>query len=779
VGETIDERISGKPVVAVLQKQPEEKLSMILRSTVLAFAFLVGMSSDVLSQTADSSLLSVDRIFASGEFASRGFGPARWVEGGDAYTTLEKSAEKAGGKDIVRYETRSGERSILVASGRLIPPGGDAPLKLENYEWSTDRRKLLIFTNSKRVWRQNTRGDYWVLDLRGGNLKKLGGDEPSSTLMFAKFSPDGDRVAYVRANNIFVEDLGSHRITQLTHDGTKTLINGTFDWVYEEEFSLRDGFRWSPDGSKIAYWQLDASGVRDFYLLNNTDSLYSFVVPVQYPKVGETLSACRVGVIPSEGGATTWFAPPGDPRNNYIARMDWADNSSEIVFQYLNRLQNTNQLILGDVRTGSLKTILTDRDMAWVDVVDDMVWLDGGRAFTWLSELDGWTHAFVHARDGALQRCVTAGDYDVTRVYRVDARREWLYFQASPNSATTRFLFRTRLLDPGPAERLTPPGARGTHNYDVSPDGRWAFHTFSSFVDPAVVELVSLPDHKTVRVLADNAPLRASLGRLKLGEVTFFRVDIGNNVLLDGWKILPPGFDSTKQYPVLENIYGEPAAQTVLDRWGGSGYLWHQMLAQRGYIIVSIDNRGTPGPRGRAWRKSIYRQIGILASQDQAAAMRKIRAWSYVDSTRIGIWGWSGGGSMTLNMLFRYPELYQVGMSVAPVPDQHLYDAIYQERYMGLPADNPGGFTQGSPITFAGNLRGDLLLVHGTGDDNVHYQGSERLINALIKANKQFQMMAYPNRSHGIYEGENTTRHLYTLLTEYLVQHLLPGPKGQ
>jgi dipeptidyl-peptidase-4 len=595
--------------------------------------------------------------------------------------------------------------------------------------------------------------------------------------MFAKFSPDGSRVAYVRGNNLYVEDPARGGIVQLTHDGSTTIINGTFDWVYEEEFSLHDGFRWSPDGTRIAYWQLDAGGVRDFLLINDTDSLYSFVTPVQYPKVGTTLSACRVGVVSTAGGPTTWFPTAGDPRNNYIPRMDWAGNSDAVAFQYMNRLQDTNRLMLADPRTGGVRTILTDSDSTWVDAVDDVRWLGNGKQFTWLSEADGWKHLSMYDAGGKKLSLLTPGEFDVEKVVRADSSGKWIYYTASPDNPCERYLYELSLEGSRETRRITPAGQPGTHSYDVSPDGKWAIHTYSRFAVPPVVDIVSLPDHRSVRRLDDRADLKKALAALKTGEMTFFRVDIGGGILLDGWRMLPPGFDPAKKYPVLEMIYGEPAGQTVIDRWGGRDYLWHLMLTQQGYIVLSIDNRGTPAPRGREWRRSIYRQIGILASQDQAAAMRSIRRWPYVDSTRIGIWGWSGGGSMTLNMLFRYPGLYQTGMAVAPVPDQRLYDATYQERYMGLPWGNPDGYRLGSPLTFADSLRGNLLLVHGTGDDNVHYQGSERLINALVRANRQFTMMAYPNRTHGIYEGEGTTRHLFGLLTDYLTAHMPPGPR--
>jgi dipeptidyl-peptidase-4 len=741
----------------------------------IGMGLILCLSASLFAQTADSTLLTLDRIYSSREFAAERFGPARWLEDGSGYTTLETSQNSRSGQDIVRYDPQTGKREILVSAQRLIPAGDSTALVIEDYNWSEDGKQLLIFTNSEKVWRQNTRGDFWVVDLITWKLKKLGGEAKSSTLMFAKFSPDGRRVAYVRENNLYVEDLASGKITQLTHDGSRTIINGTFDWVYEEEFSLRDGFRWSPDGKSIAYWQLDAAGVRDFLMINNTDSLYSFIIPVQYPKAGTTNSSCRVGVVSTSGGDTRWFEVPGDSRNHYIARMDWAASPNEIVLQHLNRLQNTLQVMLGDARTGKVRTILTERDSAWVEVVDDLQWLDNDKRFTWVSERDGWQHVYLISRDGQQVRLITPGAFDVMSIQRIDEKGGWLYFIASPENPTQRFLYRMRLDGKGKAEPLTPAESIGIHGYQISPDAQWAFHTSSSFDVPGRTALVRLPKHEEVRVLAGNEKLAAKARALKQSPSEFFRVNIGNGVLLDGWMMKPYNFDPGKKYPLLFHVYGEPAGQTVLDSWNRN-HLWHLMLAQQGYIVMSIDNRGTPAPRGRAWRKCIYRQIGILASQDQAAACRAIRRWPFVDSTRIAIWGWSGGGSMTLNMLFRYPELYHTGMSVAPVADQRYYDTIYQERYMGLPENNPDGYKNGSPITFAKNLLGNLLLVHGTGDDNVHYQNAEALVNALVAANKPFTMMAYPNRSHGIYEGRNTTRHLYELLTRYLNEKMPPGP---
>ena len=750
--------------------------------TACALAWAIFPAVAVAQPPATSSRLTVERIFGSREFAARGAGQLRWLDD-STYVALQANPQQNDAAELVRFNARTGAREVLVPSTSLTPNGASAPLDVEDYFWSPDHKRLLIFTASERVWRENTRGDYWVLDLASHQLRKLGGDAPQSTLMFAKFAPDGGRVAYVRQNDLYVEDVAGGAITRLTRDGSRTIINGTFDWVYEEELSLRDGFRWSPDGKSIAYWQLDASGVKDYDLINDTDSLYSFVNPVQYPKAGTTNSAGRIGVVAATGGATTWLAIDGDPRNEYLARMDWAglNNSSELLIQRMNRPQNEIDLLLADARTGTVKTILVERDSAWVDVVNDVRWLDKDRVFTWMSERNGWRRLYSVSRDGTTIKALSADSMDVTHpafafgaqaVLGTDATGEYVYHYASPQNPTQLYLYRTSLKRPGATSRVTPADQPGTHSYSISPNGRYAVHTWSAFGTPPTVELITLPDHRRVRVLQDNAELRARVAGLELGPREFFRVDIGDGVKLDGWMIKPPGFDQTKKYPVLFEVYGEPAAQTVTDSWGGGGFMWHLMLSQMGYIVMSVDNRGTPAPRGRAWRKAIYKRMGVLNGADQAAAAQAIAKWPFVDSRRLGVWGWSGGGSTTLNVMFRTPDVYRMGMAVAPVADLHYYDTIYQERYVGLPQENPEVYRVGSPVTFAGQLKGDLLVVHGSGDDNVHYQNTEALVNALVKANKPFQLMVYPNRTHCICEGEGTSMHLYSLLTRYLTEHL-------
>jgi dipeptidyl-peptidase 4 len=741
----------------------------------------------------DPSQLSLDTIST---YRLESIDWYQWQSDGGGYLMLEPSAAGGGAMDIVRYDAATGAKTILVSARSLMPTGASSPLTIEEFTLSDDNQRLLIFTNSERVWRSNTRGDYWVFDLKGAKLRKLGGDAKPSTLMFAKFSPDASRVGYVRENNIYVENLDDGRITQLTSDGAEHTINGTFDWVYEEELFCRDGWRWSPDGKSIAYWQLDSSGVKEFKLINDTDGLYPKITSFPYPKAGETNSAARVGVvsaaIETEGAKTQWFDVPGDPRNNYLPRMEWAASSDEVVIQQLNRLQNTNVVMLGDVHTGKVRPVLTEKDDAWVDIAwgsidwdktglarGDVEWIDGGKRFLWTSERDGWRHVYSVSRDGKDVKLITPGNYDLISVEMADVPNGWLYFSASPENATQKYLFRSRLDGSGKVERLTPADQPGTHNYTVSPRGDLAIHTYSTFNKVPVTDVVRLPQSATVRTIIDNKELQERLAKLRPVTQEFFRVDIGEGVKLDGWMLKPPDFDPKKRYPVLFHVYGEPWGQTVLDTWGGRNQMWHMMLAQQGYIVMSVDNRGTPAPRGRAWRKSIYRKMGIRNSLDQANAVRAVVKWPFVDAARVGVWGWSGGGSSSLNAIFRYPDLYKMAMAVAPVADIRYYDSIYQERYCGLPQDHPDEYTQSSPITFAGQLKGQLLVVHGAGDDNVHYQGTEALINALVAANKQFTMMAYPNRSHGIYEGPGTTRHLYGLLTRFLNEKLPPGPSGE
>ena len=727
---------------------------------------------------ADALHAQLERIFSKKELEAKKLGPFRWTDGGKFYTTVEPWAAGDSSKpgDLVRYDASTGARQVLVPAASLVPAPGGQPLKIDDFSWSGDGTKLLIFTNTRKVWRHNTRGDYWVLENPGARLRKLGGSLPESTLMYAKFSPDGTRVAYVQKNDLYVEDVATGKLTRLTSDGSPTIVNGTSDWVYEEEFDLRDGFRWSPDGKDIAFWRFDASGVGEYSLINDTDTLYPIVTRYPYPKVGTTNSAVKIGIVSASGGAARWVELPGEPRSTYVPRMEWVD-PGEIVLQQLNRLQNSNDVWLADAKTGKARRMLHDEDEAWLDVVDSWQWLPSGELL-WVSERRGWRHAYAAPRDATPMRLLTPGNFDLLTVEGLDEKGGFLYFVASPDDATRRYLYRARLDGKGTPERLTPANTPGTHAYKIAPDGRSAIHTFSTLDRPPVMDLVRLPSHQSVRVLEDNHELAAAVAPLTKPAVEFFQVSIGGGVTLDGWMMKPKTLAPARKYPLLMYVYGEPAGVEVVDAWKGDRHLFHRALTDAGYVVACVDNRGTPAPKGRAWRKIIYGEVGVLATVEQTAAVRALlAARSYLDPARVASWGWSGGGSMTLNLLFRSPDLYKVGMSVAPVPDQVLYDTIYQERYMGLPQDNAEGYRKGSPITYAEGLRGKLLLVHGSGDDNVHFQGSERLINRLVALDKQFDFLVYPNRTHTINEGEGTSLHLHALLARHLTENLPPGPR--
>lgn len=743
---------------------------------LLVWAMLFSFQVAVFGQAAqtDNSLLNIERIFNSDEFVGQGVGGFRWLKSGDAYTRIERSATVKGGTDLISYDAATNDRKVLLAAEKLIPKGLTQPLAIQGYEWSADNSKVLIYTNSVKVWRLNTRGDYWVLDIASGNLQKLGGDAKASTMMFAKFSPDATRIGYVQENNIYVQNLADLKITPLTTDGTKTLINGTSDWVNEEEFFLRDCWRWSPDGKSIAYWQFDASGIKNFILTDNTQGLYPVLTEIPYPKAGTTNAAVRVGVVNAAGGTTKWVNTPGDLRQNYIVMLEWLENSSELILQHMNRLQNTNQVMIADAKSGAVKTILTEKDDAWIELTSPRLrWIDNGKRFLWMSERGGWQQVYSVSRDGTDVKLITPGDYDVINIAGIDDTNGWLYFIASPTNATQRYLYRRRLDGSGTLEKVTTEAQKGWHNYNISPNGRWAAHNYSSFGNAPKFDFINLQSKTTVRSVVDNAELQGKLDKLRKGPTEFFQIDIGGGVNLDGWMMKPPNFDPNKKYPILFYVYGEPAGQTVMDLWTGDEYLWHLMLTQQGYIVASVDNRGTPAPKGRAWRKAIYRKNGIVNSADQAGAVKAmLPKMPFIDAGRVGIWGWSGGGVSTLNAMFRYSDIYKMGMAVAPVPDQRFYDTIYTERYMGMPDANAEDYKQSSPITHAAGLKGKLLIVHGTGDDNVHYQGTEVLMNKLIELDKPFDMMAYPNRTHSIDEGEGTTVHLYGLLTRYLNTNL-------
>jgi dipeptidyl-peptidase 4 len=715
-------------------------------------------------------------IFSPALFAQFQPKPFYWTADGMAYT-------KTANGGLVKVDPKTGTETVLIKKEQLTPAGAGKALTLNSYYFSADNNKLLIFTNTARVWRYNTRGDYWVYEMATGKLTQLGKGRPAQSLMFAKFSPDGKKVAYVSEKNIFWEELATGRIVQLTRDGSRKLINGTFDWVYEEEFACRDGFRWSPDGTKIAFWQVDANKIRDFYMINNTDSNYSRIIPVEYPKVGEAPSPVRIGVLSLTTGVLRWMGIEGDPQQHYITRMEWA-GTDEIIVEQLNRKQQECKLMYCNVNDGSSRTFYAEDDEAWVEGKyrwnsDDPTgweWISKGQEFLWVSEKDGWRHIYRISRDGKKELLLTNGKYDIETIKCIDELNNYVYFTASPNNATQLYLYRVKMDGKSKEELLSPAALAGTHEYNVSPNARYAQHGFSNYKTPNVSEWITLPDHKP------TDPAKSIAANMKVEQnssIEYIQITTDDGVVLDAWINKPKKFDPSKKYPVLFAVYGEPAATTTSDSYGNQeNNMYDGDMGADGYFQVSIDNRGTPALKGAAWRKAIYRKIGIINVRDYAMGAKKLLAdRPYLDKDRVAVWGWSGGGSSTLNLLCQFPDIFKTGISVAAVGNQLFYDNIYQERYMGLPQENMQDFINGSPITHVKNLKGNLLYIHGTGDDNVHYANAEVLLNELIKHNKIFQFMAYPNRSHGIYEGAGTRQHLTKLFTTFLKQHCPPGAK--
>jgi dipeptidyl-peptidase 4 len=703
-------------------------------------------------------------VFANAQQSTINFTPD-----GNSYTQFTDGA-------IIATDIKTNSQKVLVTKAQLTFNG--KPLNVEGFQVSKDGTKFLIFANAARVWRYKTKGDYFIVNTGNNSIKQIGKERSPQSLQFAKFSPMADKVAYVSESNIYVEEVNSPSFKKLTLDGTRKFINGTFDWAYEEEFGLRDGFRWSPDGTRIAFWQIDATKIKDYNMLNTTDANYSKVIPVEYPKVGEAPSPAKIGVVNVTNGQTKFLSIEGNPQQHYITKLDWASNT-EIFVQQLNRKQQESKLLVCNANDASTKVFWAESDDAWVDMhstdpagnAEGFKFVNNGADFIWISEKNGWRQIYKISKDGKSETLLTKGNFDVAQIKCIDEKNNMIYFTASPVNPTQRYLYAVKLnpnnTDKNEPELITNDKLQGTHGYTISSNGRWAKHSFSNHKTPPVTEWVALPEHKSI---SGATAIAKTITTSTDADVEYLQINTKDNVTLDVWINKPKNFNPNKKYPVVMYVYGEPAAETVADEFGNhTSFLYAGDMRQDGYVQVSIDNRGTPMLKGAKWRKAIYRNIGMLNIRDQAMGMEQLLATkSYLDKDRVAVWGWSGGGSSTLNLMFQYPKIFKTGIAIAAVGNQLFYDNIYQERYMGLPQENKQDFINGSPITHASKLEGKLLYIHGTGDDNVHYSNAEVLINQLVKHNKQFQFMAYPNRSHSLAEGEGTWEHLTTLYTNFL-----------
>jgi dipeptidyl-peptidase 4 len=668
---------------------------------------------------------------------------------------------------------------LLISSQELKKIGLDA--QIEDIVWNASNTSVLLYTESQRVWRDKTKGNYWYFNTITKTGYKLGGKLPNSSLMFAKFSPTKEQVAYVSNNSLYVEDLKTKAIKTLALATKERKICGTYDWVYEEELGARDGFSWSPGGNAIAFAMVDAAKTPKHLMINNTDSLYSYIIPVEYPKAGLKPSGVQIATVNIATGVRTILKIPGEATNNYLPRFQWTA-ANEVTAIQLSRLQNTLTIYTCNAQTGVAKESFKEKSDTWIDLNHFLVkesdvfpayWLEKGKTFLWNSEKDGWQHIYkvsLSANGSAKEELLTTAPYDAYFVAYNTSNSD-IYFIASPTDATQRYLYSVNL-NTKLTQKVTPTVFNGTNKYSFSTDGTLAFHEHMSINALASQRLVSLPEHKKIYPMRGEEVVRPRLN-YKLEKIV---VKTAENIELDGLMAKPLDFDSTKKYPVYFYVYGEPANVVVTDVPRFTDNFIGELIP-KGYIAIALDNRGTPSFKGRDWRKSIYKKIGVINAHDQAMAAKEILKWKYIDPERVAVHGWSGGGAMTLNLLFKYPEIYKTGVSIASITDQHFYDNIYTERYMGLPEVEKEAYYNGSPVNFAKNLIGNLLYIHGTADDNVHYKNAEQLVNELIKNNKLFQFMPYPNRTHGIYEGEGTRKHLSAVVRDFILKNCPPGGK--
>ncbi|MDQ3289791.1 MAG: S9 family peptidase [Bacteroidota bacterium] len=707
--------------------------------------------------------ITLEDIWQKNTFAAKTVSGVDWAQDGRYYTSMVAN-DQTNATDIIRYNVTTGHPVATVVAGQDLKVTGSAkPIDFEEYTFSADEQKILFATETEPIYRHSSRSQYYVYDVKTKTLRPL---STKGKQMFATFSPDGSKVAFVRDNNLFYADLASNQEKQITTNGERNkIINGGTDWVYEEEFSFAQAFFWSPDGAKIAFYTFDESQVKQ-YTLQMWGPLYPQDYTYKYPKAGEANSVVTISVVDLNSGKTT-RQDIGTETDIYIPRIGWTETKDLLWIQRMNRLQNTLEILHANVNTGKTNVALRLTDKAYIEITDDLKYLKNGKQFVISSDKDGYNHLYLYDLQGKQQQQLTKGNWDVTDVVGIDEKQGLVYYVSAEVSPMEKQLYSVNLKG-GNKKRLTE--AKGTHRISMSPDFTYYLDYQSTANTPTVVSLHAAPSGKLVKNLEENTQLNTTLKQFDLSPLQFITFNTSENVKLNAYLIKPSNFDQSKKYPVLMFVYGGPGSQQVLDNWNSRDYFWFQMLAQQGYIVACVDNRGTGG-RGAAFRKITYANLGHYETIDQIEGAKYFGSLPYVDKSRIGIWGWSFGGYMSSLALTKGADYFKAGIAVAPVTNWRYYDNIYTERYLKRPQENAAGYDENSPVTHAAKLKGKYLLVHGTGDDNVHFQNAVAMEDALIKANKQFESFYYPNRNHGIYGG-NTRLHLYTMMTDFLLKNL-------
>ena len=701
--------------------------------------------------------LSLEDIYYSNKLFGKTVENIQWKPDGSAFSFTELNP-KTKVQDIFLHSVATGIKSRLV-NGTDLKYGGKQ-INMSHYQWTDDGKFLLIEGPVKSIWRHSTQAPFYLYNVSTKKINAL--SNGNIHLRNVKLSPDGTKVGFVRNHNIYVVDLKSGKETAITTDGTQNILNGEFDWVYEEEFGLADAWRWSPDGREIAFWQLNQTREKVYHLIDEMGE-YNTVFDLKYPKVGEQNAVVKIGVADLESGKTTWM-DIGSNDDNYVPRIFWTNSSGLLAIMRLNRLQNNLELLMANANTGKSKIVITDSNNTWVDVRHDIFFLKKSNQIVWTSEMSRYNHAYLYDYNGKLINQITKGNWEVSSVDGVDEKSGWVYLTSKKDSPTQQNLYRVKL-DGTDFQKIS--GEHGWYNANYSPDYKHFIEFYSNVSIPTVTTLRNV-DGSLVRVLANGKiPALANYNMVYPQFLTFKTTD---GTELNAYMIKPANFDSSKKYPVLVYGYGGPGSQMVVDRWGSTRTFWHQYMTEHGYIVFCVDNRGTGG-RGKAFKDLSYLDLGKWSVHDQIEGAKYLANLPYVDASRLGFWGWSGGGYLTCMMMTKGAGYFKAGVAVAPVTDFHLYDAIWTERYMGSPIGNKKGYDSASVLTYADKLKGKLMIIHGTGDDNVHYQNTLQLMQKLIDANKQFDVMFYPNKNHRI-SGGITQLHLFTKISNYFFNNL-------
>jgi dipeptidyl-peptidase-4 len=733
-----------------------------MNKTLLPFVFILSLFAFSLSAQEGKKKVTLDEIWHQYKFYPKTVRGIHSLDNGKEFARIKNGS-------LVVYDYKTGDSvGVLLQKEKLVPEGDSLPVVLSSYKISDDGTKFLIPTQTESIYRHSKKSVFYIYDTRTNKMTRLSENRKQR---LASFNPAGDKVAFVRDNNIFIKDLNSGKEKQITFDGKKNeIINGTCDWVYEEEFGFTKAFFWSPDGKNIAYYRFDESKVKE-YTLTYYGTLYPKLYTYKYPKAGEANSVVEVFVYNVEKGKAVKM-DTGEDTDIYIPRIKWTKDPEVLAVERLNRLQNHLDILLADAATGETKVLYNEDNPYYIDITDDLTFLPDNKGFLITSEKDGYNHIYFYDMKGEMKKQLTSGEWDVTKVYGYDAKNKKVYYQSAESSPLNRDVYVVNLK--GKRARLNK--REGTNSAQFSSNFEYYINTYSNANTPPYITMNNNKGDE-LRVLEDNDDFVEMLAQYDLSEKTFssftdsvITLPDGKQISLNIWQIMPPDFDSTKKYPVLLYIYGGPGAQTVLNSWDWGNYFWFQMLAENGIIVVSVDNRGT-GARGQEFKKMTYLQLGKYENIDHIAFARYLGKLPYVDKDNIGVFGWSYGGFMSSLDITKGAGYFSTAIAVAPVTNWRYYDNIYTERFMRTPQENPKGYDSNSPINHVDKLKGNYLLVHGSTDDNVHFQNSMDMITALVNANKQFRFFVYPNKNHGIYGG-NTRYHLYKMMTDFLYKNL-------